>query len=221
MTIAIPASYSDRETRPFLLLEMYLDAGTERFTNADREVTWGGNTYYSFPFTIGGITRSAQGIVEKIQLSTSNVTREIAALLLAETFRGKRVVLRRSAFKADHTLDTVYIVFDGLLDDVSGKEGEKSAEIAVSATSDLAFWQKPIPGRTYKATCHWVFKSAECGYAGGETLCNKTWDRCTALANTARFTGFRHLPKLETADIWWGKTAPFPSSTGVPRVLPQ
>ena len=37
------------------------------------------------------------------------------------------------------------------------------------------------------------FKGTNCGYAGAETECNYTWDRCVELANQERFGGFKDI----------------------------
>ncbi|MDA8122239.1 MAG: DUF2163 domain-containing protein [Deltaproteobacteria bacterium] len=194
-------------TRSALLFEFYLTT-TQYFTNCDRPLLYGGNTYYPFPIQIGEIKKSSVGLTDDVTLVLSNVTREISALLLSESFAGKRAVIRRVFLSDDYTITVPFIVFDGLMDDITAKEEATTAIITVTLRTDLAYWQKSLPGRQYQATCAWAFKSAGCGYVGAETWCNRTWERCKALANQSRFSGFRHLPKLESSPLWWGKTAP-------------
>jgi phage-related protein len=44
--------------------------------------------------------------------------------------------------------------------------------------------------RILKNHCRFIFKDAWCGYAGGQTTCDKTLTRCRALSNSIRFGGF-------------------------------
>ncbi len=216
MTITIdPAAQAQVQaafTRSALLFEFYLTAGTQFFTTCDRPLLYAGNTYEPFPIQIGEIKKSSMGLTDDVTIVLSNVSRDIAALLLAETFRGKRAVIRRVFLSDAYTITVPFVVFDGLVDEVTGKEEKDSSVIVATLTTDLAYWQKSIPGRQYQATCQWAFKSTGCGYAGAQTWCNRTWERCKALSNQARYSGFRHLPKLESMPIWWGKTNPTSSS---------
>src|SRR3990172_147348 len=81
-------------TRSALLFEFYLTT-TQYFTSCDRPLLYGGNTYYPFPIQIGEVKKSSVGLTDDVTLVLSNVSREISALLLAESFAGKRAVIRR------------------------------------------------------------------------------------------------------------------------------
>ncbi|MEK6531253.1 MAG: hypothetical protein AABZ23_02025 [Deltaproteobacteria bacterium] len=41
--------------------------------------------------------------------------------------------------------------------------------------------------------CNWQFKSAECGYPGGDTTCNRNLDACRGKSNSKRFGGYPGL----------------------------
>jgi phage-related protein len=209
MPQALPAEASASNLRPFLFFELHLDSGTQYFTDCDREIAWNGHTYEPFPLAMGKTDKTAKGETDRVTISLSNVSREIAALLLSEPFRGKRVVIRRFYLSDDYTISSPFTIFEGLLDEVSGEEGTDSSVINATVTTDLAFWQRPIPGRIYQATCAWVFKGTECAYAGAATSCAHTPDACKALNNFPNYGGFRHLPQLETAEIWWGRAGMF------------
>jgi hypothetical protein len=53
-----------------------------------------------------------------------------------------------------------------------------------------------VPRQTYsRERCRWVFKSDECGYAGGETSCDKRLTTCdSTMSNKSRFGGFPGMP---------------------------
>lgn len=195
-------------TRSALLFEFYLDAATQYFTTCDKPLVYNGETYIPYNLQIGEIKKSSMGLTDDVTIVLSNVKREIAELMVAETFRGKRAVIYRVFLSSDYTITTPFVVFDGLVDEVTGKEDKASSVIVATLTTDLAYWQKSLPCRQYQAGCYLVFKSAECGYVGAETWCNRTWERCKALSNQVHFPGFRHLPKIESTPIWWGRAAP-------------
>jgi hypothetical protein len=45
-----------------------------------------------------------------------------------------------------------------------------------------------------------------CRYTGAETWCDRSWDRCSTLANTVNFGGFRYLPSIVGKQIFWGQS---------------
>ncbi len=217
MTIPVPGQLSQAQLKNVFLLELHLDAGVQRFNSSDRKIVWGGYDWVSFPFAVEEVKRSNTGILDAIRIGTTNVSREISQLLLLERFRGKTLILYVAAFATQYTLASPVVeLFNGLMDDVNVEEGKESASVVIGAALDLAFWQRPIPGRIYQATCGWVtepspsgFKGTECKYAGAEGACNGTWDRCKELLNSDNFGGFRHLPQIETMELWWGRAGVF------------
>ncbi len=54
------------------------------------------------------------------------------------------------------------------------------------------------PRQAYATNCRYRFKDQQCAYAGPQTECNRSWQRCLELANTHRFGGFRYAPKEGT-----------------------
>lgn len=50
-----------------------------------------------------------------------------------------------------------------------------------------------LPFREYSDSCTYRrFKGAQCGYAGNDTTCERTYAACTAKSNTSRFGGFMY-----------------------------
>ena len=94
------------------------------------------------------------------------------------------------------------ILFSGIID--GGKLDHQRARFDV--LSPFVFWRRKTPRRIHQATCPWPFKGTRCGYAGGETWCDQSFDRCAALSNTNSFGGFRWLPSLQNKEIWWGRS---------------
>jgi hypothetical protein len=46
-----------------------------------------------------------------------------------------------------------------------------------------------------------------CKYAGEETTCDRSWDRCDELGNTENFGGFRWVTAAQGRQLWWGQSA--------------
>jgi len=51
-------------------------------------------------------------------------------------------------------------------------------------------FNRRYPSTRLIPVCPWKFKGPRCLYAGAETTCNKSYERCRALGNTIRFRGF-------------------------------
>jgi phage-related protein len=210
---ATQAQLESRTPKTLLLFEFYLDVGTQRYTDCDRDITWSGYIYESFPVALGEIKYSATGMIERITLGVSNVSRTFSSLMLSQTFRGRKLVVRRATFDSSgYGLTPSFEVFNGLMDDAGGAEQKDSASVQITAANELAFWQMPVPGRAYQVGCEWAskgrFKGVECRYAGAGITCDGTWSQCKTYANQANFGGFRHLPQIENTPLYWGKAAP-------------
>lgn len=67
-------------------------------------------------------------------------------------------------------------------------------------------WKTLTPRRLHAPSCEWTFKdTVTCRYAGAETWCDHSWERCLALTNSINFGGFRWLPFLQDKKIYWGR----------------
>ncbi len=85
---------------------------------------------------------------------------------------------------------------------VEGAEWDREwANFTLGPSADPALGR--LPFREYAPTCTYrTFKGAQCGYAGAETTCDRSFARCTALSNTARFGGFTAMPADEVDATW-------------------
>lgn len=98
-------------------------------------------------------------------------------------------------------------IFEGLIDSWSMSEGK----IEITVANILSQWAQRTLSK-HSASCRWKeFKGTECGYAGSETWCDRTYARCEVLSNTASFGGFRWLPSIVDKEIWWGRVPAAPS----------
>jgi lambda family phage minor tail protein L len=71
---------------------------------------------------------------------------------------------------------------------------ESTVEFVLSSKYDIIDLTLPkgVYNRNY---CRWKFKSTECGYVGGQTICDKRKATCKdTMNNIVRFGGFPSVP---------------------------
>lgn len=153
-----------------------------RFHNGTNElntaVTWQGNLYSQFPVELTGFESSTQGALSRPTLKLANVTGLLIPLLksLSDLVGGK-ITRKRTMVKY---LDAVN--FDGgvnptadvaafFADDIyfiDRKIAENKVFIEFELISSLDLNGIKIPRRQIiQNSCTWIYRSAECTYAGG------------------------------------------------------
>lgn len=185
-----------REKKPVFLYTVFEYDGAEdlNFAESKEDVLYddgGGEiTYQAFPVTHDEIGENTQGEVNAIKVTISNVSRTIQAYLEHYDFRGKEVRIRlvfrdRLAYPDEHLDFTLFVD--------SYTANQDVAEFLLLPKMNVV--GAMLPARVYSRNyCQWKFKSTECGYASGETSCNKTKQRCKELGNYQRFGGFPSIP---------------------------
>lgn len=146
--------------------------------NSESDVVFDGATYRRFPIAFEQMEESLAGDLPVLNVTVSNVTREIQAFLeFNEGLLDRAVVIRvvSSALLADPTAAIAqrYTI-----------TATTSTELAVSfRLSQLPFFDLQVPHQTYSRTrCRFAFRSEECGWAfpslpGGvadSTTCDKS-----------------------------------------------
>lgn len=96
-------------------------------------------------------------------------------------------------------IGTPPVVFSGFVTSYHLNERRASLELA----SEFMLWRKKTL-RLPTASCAWSFKGTECTYAGAETWCDQSVERCKALANYDNFGGRRYIMAVEDQKLWWG-----------------
>jgi phage-related protein len=172
-----------------ILLEITLtDVGPTiiRLVKNTEDIVYDGNTWTAFPFKLSIVESNSKGQIPQVTLKVCNITRLLTPYL--ESLDGGI----GSTIK-------VIVVNNGLLDE---DYSELELEFSVMDCNADAYWVMWILGmanplnrrfplyRFLANHCNWVFRGAECGYAGSETICDRTFDDCVARANTANFGGF-------------------------------
>lgn len=160
------------------------------FAEWDADIVYNGITYIKFPITHEYVGENTQGEIDTVKIKVSNISRLIQAYLEQYDFRGKKVII--TMVWANQLGDTDANIKHAFFID-SYVADENNVEFALSSKFDILDLQ--LPARKYwRNYCNWKFKSLECGYAGAETTCDKTLQRCRQLVNQVRFGGFPSIP---------------------------
>lgn len=171
-------------------------AGGVYFFTAMGAATWQGNAYQNFPILAEGFERNTSGKLPRPKITVANVDGAVGALVRdAQDLVGSKVTRKRTFAK--------YLDGQPAADPAAGFQDEsfwierKSLETAEAIEFELVTALDldglRLPRRIIQATvCPWVFKGAECGYAGADATCLKTLADCQTKFGTspARFGGF-------------------------------
>ena len=174
------------------LVDLARDAtNTIRYARSMEDITYNSNTYTAKSMKIEPPAADMAGSTRNMILSIENVTQTMITYLEAGELLDWPAVLYLVHWDSLSTATNV-IKWRGKI--LSATCDNQWAEIVIG-NYDLRTHQ--VPADKYNATrCRWRFKSAECGYAGAETSCDKRYSTCdTTMSNIARFGGFPTLPR--------------------------
>jgi lambda family phage minor tail protein L len=148
----------------------------------------GPQVYSPWAFEITGAQTTNDGSLPQIALKVSNINRLIEGALIQ--YSGAV-----GATASLYVLNTEH----------PAGEPDLAMQTTIMRTSTTAAWvtftlSAISPLRAlfpkylyYQGTCNWQYKGLQCGYAGGLTACDLTFDGangCIAHANQARFGGY-------------------------------
>jgi len=159
------------------------------FCKNNEDVVFQGRTYNAINFEIEPTKATSKGEIPTVTLRVSNVTRILQAYL--EEYNGgvgSQVTVRvvNTAY-----LDEDYSELEMTFDVISAEADAYWITFTLGAPNPLL--RRFPPDRYIADYCRWEFKSAECGYTGPATTCNKTLENCRRLGNSKRFGGFPGL----------------------------
>lgn len=199
------AQFASEQLRAFRLLDFDIDSVHYRYTNCDVPLLCDGNLFTSKDFRIENVGYSSNQFVDRMQIEIDDIKAVLRNAFLDGTPQGSSTILMVAVVDSKGSVldsgSAYTTLFDGEIDDWSLDE----SKISISITSILTKWAQKTLSK-YSASCRWKkFKGTECTYSGGETWCDRTYVRCTALGNTANFGGFRWLPSIVDKEIWWGR----------------
>ena len=181
-----------QENRPIYLyiIEDYDGSNDLYLASYDEDVVYDSATYTRFPIMHEFTGENNQGRIDQVKVRLANVSRLIQLYLEQYDFRGKKVVIRtvwaNQLADPDAHIDDIFYIDNYTAD-------QTNVEFTLTGKFDVLGMD--LPARRYARNyCSWKFKSSECGYAGVETECNKTQQRCKQLNNYQRFGAFPSVP---------------------------
>jgi hypothetical protein len=173
---------------------------TYYYTDFQFPIYLDGHKHNPIGMEVGSISTAAMMSADSVTIKMDDANLAISGILLGEDVRNKTAILTYGAIGSDYQVIASAVMFRGF---VGGYElQEPSADITI--VNEFILWRKKTL-RTAQASCPWAFKGTECTYAGAETWCDKSYERCQALSNDMSFGGFRFLPSLMDKEIWWGR----------------
>ena len=181
-----------QENRPIYLyiIEDYDGSNDLYLVGYDEDVVYDSVTYTRFPIMHEFTGENNQGRIDQVKVRLANVSRLIQLYLEQYDFRGKKVIIRtvwvNQLSDPDAHMDDIFYIDNYTAD-------QTNVEFTLTGKFDVLGMD--LPARRYARNyCSWKFKSSECGYAGAETECNKTQQRCKQLNNYQRFGAFPSVP---------------------------
>jgi lambda family phage minor tail protein L len=190
-----------QENQPIRLytLENYNGSGSNlNFAEYDTDIVFNGITYTRFPISIDMISENNKSVIDMVNLTVSNVSRIIQSYLESYDLRGKKISIK--TVWANQLADANAYIEDVFYID-SYTADQNNVSFVLTTKFDVLDVELPL--RKYSRNyCNWKFKGTECGYAGADTVCNKTKQDCkNNKHNYARFGGF---PSIQSNRILLG-----------------
>lgn len=170
------------------------------FSSCDVPVVVHGQRYIPIAFNAPQLSLLSSSATGTLLLELDNANGNFDRFVLADTLQGQRSQLIAIYLNDAGAVIYSYNVFSGYIDAFT----LSATTLKIELVDEFIFWNKK-PLRQCTSSCSWVFKGVECGYTNNETLCDKTYARCKTLGQAMFFGGFRFLPAIEEADIWWGQ----------------
>ncbi len=193
----IVTAWEGKQFTEFWLLEFQFSQ-THRFTDFDRAIMNGADRFAPRDFTVSSIRMAAGLSVDSVRLEMSNADAMISSLLQNEDCRFKTVLVRCGVL-VGWTVYT-HLIFQGLLAEWDSTERDVDVEVV----NEFYLWKKRSL-RVVSPSCPWPFKQLECAYAGAQSWCDQSYERCVTLTNKDNFGGDRFAPSTAEKQIWWGR----------------
>jgi lambda family phage minor tail protein L len=177
--------------------------------NANGELVWAGNSYLASRSRLMGSSYSGHGNLPRPTLRIANLTGTITALLLTlpSGIEGAKVTrIRTLARYIDGVNFPVVSTHWAHLDPASfppeiyyidrkASENRDVIEFELACALILSNVRAPS-GSAFGNICQWVYKSAECSYAGALPTCNKTVADCKAHFGATATLPFGSFPGI-------------------------
>jgi hypothetical protein len=159
-------------------------------------------TFEPLGFNFESISYNSHDVVDSASIIVDNIDQLMTSLFVGDVLQGNTAALYIGMLNPSGADIGTVKIFEGELDAFNLDE----ERLAFSVASLFARWNSRS-NEKHSASCRWrKFKGIECQYAGSETWCDRSYKRCSDLANQPHFGGFRYLPAFENKTLWWGPT---------------
>ena len=175
-----------------VLLEVEIPSSDVLYlANYNANVTFLGNEYQAFLFTMGEIT-SSKGEVPQFEIKIDNTSRGINSLMIDYDIYLKQNGIEGNKIFANiivvNTVDLSDYVLKERFELVSWDIDNHFASFKLGAENP--FMRNYPLRQIYSDFCQFKFKGSACSYSGSATSCDKTLTTCRNLGNQARYGGF-------------------------------
>lgn len=198
ISTALLNKFAEETASGYTLIKIGLTT-TYHYTDCDIDLYYGGDKYLARGYEFNGIEQTPGFASGSISIDLDNVDRTFSAIVLSEDAANAPVSIYFQALSSVNTEVGTVELYNGFLSEWIIDEKRFRLKIG----SEFMFWHKKSL-RLPTPNCPWAFKGTECGYAGGESMCDKSPERCSALGNYVNFGGRKFVSDVEEQEIYWG-----------------
>ena len=187
------------QSRPSLLLEVYLDAGTLRYVNNYQTLVFptGGNSYTGKAFTLTNKKESVESQIIRSTLLIDNVASDMSAFNAVESFAGKQIIIKK-VFRNNLSGSTLYReVFNGYMEEPKSINKQQMS-IPIVYGKEL---QRKALQFVYQPLCNNTFGDTKCNYDGLANLSSSTM-AVTSTSDSGSTNTLVDSTLTESDDYW-------------------
>jgi phage-related protein len=189
------AQKNSRSNKPLCLFTLFDYRGDSTnlcYARNNEDVVYDGVTYHASGIEFKTVPENIQGEIDVIDIVVLNVSRLIQSYLENYDLRDKKIVIRL-VWADQLTVPNTHLDFTFHIESYSSNDTD--AHFVCTNKMDLKDIVLPTEVFSRNHCTHRRFKDAlTCGYAGAETTCNRTKQRCKELGNYRRFGGKPSMP---------------------------
>lgn len=149
-------------------------------------VQWRGETWQSFPLSLGDSVQETDGSIPNLEIKVSNVTKALMGYF--EKFGGFNGTIINLYIVNTENLSSKIPEIEEKYKVLKGNADENWIKLTVGPAYSP---DRKMPQRRYlKNACQRCYKSAICGYNGAMTTCDHTLADCRRHGNKANFGGY-------------------------------
>lgn len=197
----LPASVDTQiaadQSKPVLLFELYLNAGTLRYAATNENIIFptGGNTYSAKAVILSNIKTSAETQIIRASCQFDNIANDMHTYNAAEAFDGKQIIVKKVYRDALGSSSYYREIFNGYMEEPSNID-KIWMNIPIIGGSPL---QRKTLQKYFQKECNHIFGDSECnrdGYADLTSL------KATGTADSGTATTLTDDALTQADDYW-------------------